>query len=410
MNMEEASLNKELEKPKVVAIIPARGGSKRTPSKNVLPIAGKPLIAHSIEAAREATSVMQVFVSTDDQEIAAVSRGAGAEIIWRPSDISHDEATSESALLHALKVIRTEYELEPDLIVFLQCTSAVRSAADIDGAVQHLLDQAADSLLSATRFNKLVWAVDAEGKARSVNWDYRHRKREQDMDIQFQENGSIYVFEPWVLEQFNNRLGGRIVIYEMGYWSSFQIDSPEDVGLVDWIMRRSPRKRDSLPDLRAVQLVVFDFDGVFTDNRVYVSQDGVESVACDRGDGLGIARLRKMGVPMMVLSTETNPVVAARSAKLKLPCHQGVDDKLAFLTEYLASEGIDPAHVIYLGNDVNDLACLKLVGLPVAVADAHPEVHRVARWALDRRGGEGAVRELCDLLADHLASANGGAS
>lgn len=386
------------EKSKIVAIIPARGDSKRIPRKNVLPIAGRPLIVHSIEIARQAQIIDRVFVSTDDQEIAAVSRGAGAEIVWRPPDISHDSATSEAALHHALQTIREEFKIEPDLVVFLQCTSAVRSSGDIDGAVRRLLEEDADSLFSATRFNKLIWKIDSEGRPVSVNWDYRYRKREQDMDLQFQENGSIYVFKPWVLEKLNNRLGGRIAVYEMDYWSMFQVDSAEDAALVEWILGRSGIKRGHLKDASDISLVVFDFDGVFTDNRVYLNEDGIESVACDRRDGLGINRLCAAGFQVFVVSTETNPVVGARCRKLNIPCYQGVPDKVAFLTKHLQEQGIDLSHVAFLGNDVNDLGCLKIVGLPVVVADALPEAKNSARWILEHRGGDGAVRELCDLL------------
>jgi N-acylneuraminate cytidylyltransferase len=146
------------------------------------------------------------------------------------------------------------------------------------------------------------------------------------------------------------------------------------------------------------QLVVFDFDGVVTDNAVWVSEDGTESVRCDRSDGLGLQMLTKVGVPVLVLSTERNPVVAARCAKLGLPVEQGVPDKGARLLEILADRSIDASEVLYVGNDVNDASCLELVGTAVVVADAHPDVHDLADLVLSRMGGHGAVRELCDRL------------
>ncbi len=153
----------------------------------------------------------------------------------------------------------------------------------------------------------------------------------------------------------------------------------------------------------SVDLVVFDFDGVMTDNRVLVFQDGSEAVVCSRADGLGLDRLREAGVEMMILSTETNPVVAARARKLRMPVIHGQKDKAATLAALLAERGTDPARVVYVGNDANDLGCLAMVGLPVAVADAVPEVIATARWVLTRNGGDGAVREFCDHLANHLA-------
>lgn len=148
-----------------------------------------------------------------------------------------------------------------------------------------------------------------------------------------------------------------------------------------------------------VDLVVFDFDGVMTDNAVWVAPDGTELVRCDRSDGLGVSRLLGTGIGALVLSTEGHPVVAARCAKLGLECLQGVDDKAARLAALLEERGINRERTAYVGNDVNDLGCLALVGWPIAVADAHPEVLGVARVVLQRRGGHGAVRELCDALS-----------
>jgi len=150
-----------------------------------------------------------------------------------------------------------------------------------------------------------------------------------------------------------------------------------------------------------VELVVFDFDGVMTDNTVWVDEDGREAVRCHRGDGLGVSRLRAAGFPAMVLSTETNAVVTARAAKLGLAVVQGSDDKAAALRQVLSATAIDASRVVYLGNDVNDLGCLQLVGLPVVVADAVDEAARAAALVLANPGGRGAVRELCELVIRH---------
>jgi 3-deoxy-D-manno-octulosonate 8-phosphate phosphatase (KDO 8-P phosphatase) len=151
-------------------------------------------------------------------------------------------------------------------------------------------------------------------------------------------------------------------------------------------------------ELRAIGLVVFDFDGVFTDNRVWVSETGAESVVCWRGDGIGLRRLDEVGVPYVIVSTEPNPVVARRAVKLRARCIHGVDDKLKVLREEAAVAGLELGNVAYMGNDVNDAVCLEAVGLPVVPADAWPEVVPLARWVLERPGGRGCVRELCDAV------------
>jgi YrbI family 3-deoxy-D-manno-octulosonate 8-phosphate phosphatase len=155
---------------------------------------------------------------------------------------------------------------------------------------------------------------------------------------------------------------------------------------------------DLAPLLARVRLAVFDFDGVFTDNRVWVDEHGAESVRFSRSDGLGLRRLDEVDVPYLIVSTEPNPVVQARAAKLRAECVNGVDDKLAVLEERAARAGVAFEDVAYVGNDVNDAACLGAVGLPVVPADAWPEVVPLARWVLTRPGGDGCVREFCDAV------------
>lgn len=162
---------------------------------------------------------------------------------------------------------------------------------------------------------------------------------------------------------------------------------------------RMARPRPASPPralLRRIELLVFDFDGVMTDNRVLVMEDGREGVFCNRSDGLGLGMLRDAGLPMLVMSKERNPVVAARCRKLELECVQGVDDKVEELRRRCATRAVPLAHVAYVGNDVNDEACMRAVGLPIAVADAWPAARKAAKFVTARPGGYGAVREVCD--------------
>lgn len=228
-------------KKHIIAIIPARGGSRRIKSKNIAPLAGKPMIAHTIEHALHSKLVDRVIVSTEDKEIAKVSKKYGAEVFVRPVNLANDGATSESAILNVFEEIKKRDEKKPDLIVFLQCTSPVRSKDDIDKAIKTLIDKKVDSLFSATRNFGLIWSKGKNG-IRSLNYDFKTRKREQEMDKQYRENGSIYVFKPSILLAHNNRLGGKIDIYEMNVWKSFQVDEPKDLQLVEWIMKNKKIK------------------------------------------------------------------------------------------------------------------------------------------------------------------------
>lgn len=220
---------------KIIAVIPARGGSKRVPRKNLLSLRGKPLIAHTIEHAKHSRLVSRIIVSTDDHEISDVAIQFGAEVIKRPPELSGDTASSEVALVHVLDWLAEKENFEPDILVFLQCTSPIRNESDIDNAIGVFLENQADSLVSACRFNKYIWQV-RNGEASPINYDYRRRWREQDFPHQVMENGSIYVFKTSLLKELRNRLGGKIVVYEMDELSSVQIDSEEDILLCNCIM------------------------------------------------------------------------------------------------------------------------------------------------------------------------------
>jgi YrbI family 3-deoxy-D-manno-octulosonate 8-phosphate phosphatase len=380
----------------VTAIIPARGGSKRVPGKNLIHVGGKPLIAHTLRHALESDHVNSVYVSTDDSSIATFAESYGVEVVRRPAKLSDDTATSESALLHVLDHRKQCGLDDPDIVVFLQCTSPVRRADDINRAIEQFVREGADSMFSACRNTHCIWA-NRDGNLQSLTYDYTNRIRSQDFDVQYRENGSIFLTRPNVLRQHNNRLGGKISIYEMDFWSSFEIDSHADAELLDWILRRPEFcVARNLPE--QISLVVFDFDGVMTDNAVWVSNAGDELVRCNRSDGLGIERIREAGVPMLVLSKEKNPVVAARCLKLGIEYYQGLDDKAACLMDYMRERAIAAENVVYLGNDINDAACFELVGFSIAVADAHPSILSAADLILSARGGHGAVRELCDRI------------
>jgi 3-deoxy-D-manno-octulosonate 8-phosphate phosphatase (KDO 8-P phosphatase) len=150
--------------------------------------------------------------------------------------------------------------------------------------------------------------------------------------------------------------------------------------------------------LASVELVIFDFDGVFTDNSVYVTQDGVESVRCWRSDGLGLSRLRSINVKTFIISTEINSVVAARAKKLNVPCKQGIEDKATSILETCRELCVTPEKTMFVGNDINDILGFQSIGIPVAVFDAYPEVHPHVVFKTKTPGGLGAVREICDLI------------
>lgn len=221
-----------------VAVIPARGGSKGLKNKNIYPVAGRPLLAWTILQAKASKSIERVFVTTDDQAIARVANLYGAEVIVRPDELSGDRASSESAILHAAGIIESEYRMALETIVFLQATSPLRKSGDIDKAVELFVREGADSLISVTRTDDLtLWESRPEGWE-SVNFDFRNRGMRQDRPVQFIENGSIYIFKPEILKAFGNRIGGKLSAYEMEFWQTWEIDTLEEIDLIEYYFAR----------------------------------------------------------------------------------------------------------------------------------------------------------------------------
>lgn len=217
----------------ITAIIPARGGSKGIPRKNVTPFLGRPLIEHTISQARASDAIDATYVSTDDQGIAETSREAGVEVIERPAAIASDRSPTEAALLHAVEELRAAGD-EPEIVVLLQCTSPLRRPTDIDETVSLLTEEEFDSALSCCADHSFYWAADDDGGT-PLNYDPAERPRRQEMADRYRENGSIYAVRTELLEREECRLGGRIGIHEMPQHLSFEIDTPADLALLETI-------------------------------------------------------------------------------------------------------------------------------------------------------------------------------
>ena len=384
----------------VVAVIPARGGSKGVPRKNLRRVGGVPLVARAITAARETASIDRVVVSTDDAEIGAVAEEWGAQVVARPVDLAGDTATSESALLHTLDALAAT-GVEADILVFLQATSPFIDPRDLERAIGLVRDRSFDSVFSAIETYGFLWSADASGTARGINHEPSTRPRRQDREPHYLETGAFYVMRSLGFHGARHRFFGRVGVVEVAERSAIEIDTEEQLVMASAIAPLLHGVGGQPGSIDAIA-VVTDFDGVHTDDTATTDVEGRETVRVSRSDGMGVAELRRAGIPVLILSTETNPVVSARARKLRVDVRQGVDDKAAALIEWAAEIGVPLASVAYVGNDINDLACLNLVGWPVAVPDAHPLVLAAARVVLTRAGGDGAVRELSDRVLRSL--------
>jgi CMP-N-acetylneuraminic acid synthetase len=224
-----------------VAIIPARGGSKGIPRKNVKPLAGKPLITYAIEAAKAARHVQRVIVSTDDSEIEAVANQFGAEVISRPAEIAGDLASSESALIHALETLRDIEGGLPELVAFVQCTSPLTAPEDIDGTIEALLARAADSALAVTPFHHFLWKESADGNAEGVNHDRAVRLMRQQREREYLETGAVYVMRVDGFLEHRHRFFGKTVMHVLPAERVLEIDEPFDFLLAETRLRHLRR-------------------------------------------------------------------------------------------------------------------------------------------------------------------------
>ncbi len=315
-------------------------------------------------------------------------------------------------MLHALDALLPE-GVDPQVTVLVQATSPFIDATALANAVRRVLDDEDDSVLAAAPTHVFTWRVD-DGRAVAVGHDAAHRPRRQDREPLYAETGAFYAMRTSGLRAGGHRFFGRTGIEVVDEATAVEIDTPADLAVARTLADEhaaaqrpgstdgdatdgDATDRDAIDgDAIDVDALVTDFDGVHTDDAAHVDAAGNESVRVLRGDGLGVARLRRAGVPVLILSTETDGVVSARARKLRVECLQAVEDKASALRAWMAERGLDPARVAYVGNDVNDLPALALVGWPVAVADARPEVLAAARVVLRSAGGHGAVREVTD--------------
>jgi N-acylneuraminate cytidylyltransferase len=404
----------------VLAVVQARSGSKSIPRKNARPLAGHPLVAYSIAAGLDSRSVTRLIISTDDPELAAIAKDYGAEApFMRPEALARDETPDLPLFQHALRWLKEREGYEPDVVVQLRPTAPLRPAGLVDQAVEALLANArADSVRSVTVANQnpyKMWKLREDGflqpllEPRGLREPYNMPR--QTLPQTLWQTGHIEAIRRETILNHNSLTGQLVLPIFIDRCYSVDIDTEADWEYANWILENGglvalkPESRSAAlakiskrPLPSKLSLLAVDFDGVLTDNRVWVTELGTESVACNRSDGLAIEMLRDDGIEVFVLSKESNPVVAARCNKLGVAFHQGVENKHAALQSIATERRVDLAQTAYVGNDVNDLLCMASSGCGIAVADAHPEVLRQADIVLKIPGGRGAIREVCDLI------------
>jgi YrbI family 3-deoxy-D-manno-octulosonate 8-phosphate phosphatase len=334
-----------------------------------------------------------VFVSTDDEEIATLSLDAGAFVRYRPTELCGDDVSSEGVLLDVMRNCCVTDGVG-DVIVFMQCTSPLTLPVDVKRCI--VIASNDGCAVTAVRFHGLVWHENHwTGRYIGINHDESTRLRRQDMPLQWQETGAVYAFTASAFLRARTRFCGEVVFVEQQPWQAVDIDDGTDLVVADALARA----HDWYPDMSRFKLLVLDFDGVLTDRKVHFDSDGREMLTCSKEDSTGIFELQRAGVPVVVLTHEMDRGVVKRCEKLRVECWQTDRPKEQGIEGIASVVGNVPlSAVAYVGDDYPDAATMRLVGLAMCPADAHESAKHAADIVLSRNGGDGAVREACDML------------
>jgi N-acylneuraminate cytidylyltransferase len=403
----------------ILTLIPARGGSKGIPRKNIRNFAGWPLVAWSIAAAKQSKLVTRVIVSTDDEEIAAVAREYGAETPFlRPAEFAQDKSTDLPVFEHALKWLEEVEGYKPEIVVQLRPTSPIRPPGMVDAAISILINHKdADcvrGVVPAAQNPHKMWRFSGEDKPMKPLLEVEgiaesYNAPRQILPPIYWQTGHIDAIRISTIAEKHSLTGD--VIYPLIIDPRYTVDIDT---LPDWakyetlvysgleMVSPGDKLRRKMPE--TIKMIISDFDGVITDGRVWVDEKGKETVVASRSDSMRIRELHERGIEVMILSSEVNPVVKARAKKMGIDAIHGLSlsEKGETLKQFLAGKNLDASQIVYLGNDFNDLPCFEVAGWAVAVADAYPEVLRAADHVLKTPGGFGALRELCDLILKNM--------
>jgi len=378
---------------KSVAILPLRSGSKGILQKNTRRILGRPLYLWTLTEAIF-SNLDKIYVFTDDENIIGYLETNFAwtdkiKCIIRSEESASDTATTEMAMNELAEKINYEF----DIFCLLQATSPFTTRDYINETLKKVENGQYDSALTVVNYKRFIWSENGE----SLNYEYFNRPRRQDFKGMLIENGAIYACSKAIYMKTKNRLGGRIGIVKMEENSLTEIDEPEDLIVVEQLLKR--KLKNAVAGFSQIKHLCLDVDGVLTKGTVHVSKEGELSKEFSLRDGMGIQLLRESGVDILVMTSEKSTIVEQRMKKLGIAdCYMGVQDKYAFLENILHLKNINRKALAYIGDDINDLSNIISCGLGLCPADAEATVKECADFILNRSGGERAVREACDFI------------
>ena len=353
---------------KALAFIPARGGSKSIKSKNIKDFCGKPLIYWTALACELCDQIDKVVVATDSEKIAEVSNGFGfrkLEVYHRSDENAKDTSSTESVILEYLNVKTLS---SSQLFILLQATSPFTTHYDLSEALEMYHSKKFDSILSGAISKRFFW----EANGTPINYDYNSRPRRQDFEGVYIENGAFYINSVGNIMTNENRLSGKIGVYPMKEYTSLELDEEDDWLLGEQLMNKYHSREVATKDIR---IVLTDVDGVLTDAGMYYTENGDELKKFSTYDGMAFSLLRDKGIKGGLITKENTQLVKNRAKKLKLDYEfSGIEDKVAILKQICDQEQITFDQVAYVGDDINDIPVLKIVGLAACPSNARPEV------------------------------------
>jgi len=376
----------------VIAFIPARGGSKSIPEKNIKSFCGKPLIYWNLHELQK-SNVEKIVVATDSENIKSVveSFNFSKVIVYeRNSENSQDTSSTESVML---EYINSSNLSDSDIFMLVQATSPFTQTIHFNEGLE--LIKKYDSILSCTISKKFAWKEDGV----PINYDLNNRPRRQDNKGNLIENGAFYISTVVNIKDSNNRISGNIGIYRMPEYSSVEIDES-----LDWIVAESLMRRFILNqkrhDFSKIKIFLSDVDGVLTDAGMYYTEGGDEFKKFCAYDGMGMQLLQKSGIKVGILTTEDKQLNRRRAQKLKLDFDfHGSKNKLQIVKALCKSENITLNEVAYIGDDVNCFELLSNVGIAACPGNAMKKIKSIPNIIqLSKKGGEGVVRELVELI------------
>jgi N-acylneuraminate cytidylyltransferase len=375
-----------------ILIIPARGGSKGIPKKNLQKVNGISLIERALRTAIK-SKVDKIIVSTDDLEISKISEKYKVIVHNRSNLNSSDKASTESVILEVIKDLGQNWP--PETVVgFYQVTSAFVRPETINECF--FQSGKGFSAFSAVEFHSFVWEENSNWLP--VNHPLVHRPRRQDLTQKVKETGAVYTFPLNEFKEKKYRFCSAAYPVKVETLSSFEIDEQSDLKLANLIATQFETVNFKLSNLIRPKILFTDFDGCLTNDKVKVNIFGKENVVVNRKDGLAVKRLKKLGIQVVIATTETNEVVAVRAKKMNIEILKGLENKVEAITSFLSQRNLSWADIWYLGNDVNDLGPVEKAALSFCPIDASPEIFSKSQVVLSRRGGEGLLAEIASRL------------